>query len=270
MVLKNKALFLSLLVSVVALSGLSADALEDILNRHMIKVTVDNKYIQSYRGQLGRWINTGEGSVSSYAAQFGTSMRDVREINGGNISKSHVFVPMSNRYYKALMKEGKGRTISELDQRRFLLPVDDPNLSSRFGGRWGKLHTGLDMACGANTIVVAAMEGRVIHSDWAGGLGYSITIQHENGLSTVYAHNNSLLVNAGEKVERGQIIALSGRTGRTTGHHLHFEVRFQDVAMNPEDFLQMNNQRPGVAQREGAVDPVAFTAAPEEAGTVHN
>jgi hypothetical protein len=256
----SKKIGSGLTILLLSLAGsLQADTLKEILDRNIIKATIDNKYIQTYKEETGRWINTGEGSVSSYAAQFGTSMQKVRELNG-NINKSFVFVPMSDRYYKALLKEGRGRTITEIDQRRFLLPVDDPNLSSRFGGRWGKLHTGLDMACGMNTIVVAAMEGRIMQSGWLGGLGYAITIKHDNGLTTTYAHNNSLLVDVGEEVKRGQIIALSGRTGRTTGHHLHFEVRFRDVALNPEDFLQLSFFRPELTTREGATEPVALSA----------
>lgn len=263
--MSKKFLSLTSYLWIVSLTGgaLMADSLDEILNRHNVRVAIDNKYIQTYQGKMGRWINTGEGTVSSYAARFGVRMGEVRELNG-NLNKSYVFVPMSSKYYKALLKEGKGRTIAELDERRFLLPVDDPNLSSRFGGRWGKLHTGLDMACGQNTIVVAAMDGVVTRSDWQGGFGYAINIEHENGLTTAYAHNNTLLVNAGEKVKRGQIIALSGRTGRTTGHHLHFEVRYNEVPMNPEDFLQINNTRPGVALREGVNEPVAFSGSQEE------
>ena len=117
------------------------------------------------------------------------------------------------------------------------------------------------MACGANTVVVASSEGVVTKSGWGGGLGYVIVIRHADGFETAYAHNNTLLVEDGERVSRGQIVALSGRTGRTTGHHVHFEVRFGGIALNPADFLQINDFDPGLTLLEGQKDVVLDASA---------
>lgn len=262
-----RRVYSSLLVCVAALAlwVLAVDATRaapsDHLDDQMIKVPMDNEHIQTYRGVVGRWISTGSYNVRVMARRLGATMAEVRRINDRDIDKSHVFIPMSKDYYEEMIEKGYGRKIVTLDQRRFLWPVEDTNPSSAFGYRWNKLHTGLDMACGSDTVVVAAGEGVVTKSGWGGGLGYVIVIRHEDGFSTAYAHNNTLLVNEGEKVTRGQIVALSGRTGRTTGHHVHFEVRFGGIALNPADFLQINDYNPGVTLLEGNKDVVLDASA---------
>jgi hypothetical protein len=84
-----------------------------------------------------------------------------------------------------------------------------------------------------------------------GGLGLAVAIQHANGNVTWYAHNTAVLLSEGEHVNRGQIVAYSGSTGRSTGPHVHFEVRFMDVPLDPEDFIQFGLVRPDLVVREG-------------------
>ena len=248
------------LLGLVALGPMGASP-SDKLDSNYIKVPMDNEKIQTYRGVVGRWIDTGSHNVRVMARRMGASMKEVRRINDRDIEKSHVFIPMSKDYYQELIENGYGRKIITLDKRRFLWPVEDTNPSSAFGYRWNTLHTGLDMACGANTVVVASSEGVVTKSGWGGGLGYVIVIRHADGFETAYAHNNTLLVEDGERVSRGQIVALSGRTGRTTGHHVHFEVRFGGIALNPADFLQINDFDPGLTLLEGQKDVVLDASA---------
>lgn len=98
------------------------------------------------------------------------------------------------------------------------------------GRNWGKIHgqNGVDVASACGTPIYAAAAGTVLISDgvgWNYGYGKYIEIRHANGVVTVYAHASQLLVNAGQKVNQGQLIALMGTTGRSTGCHLHFEVR---------------------------------------------
>jgi LysM repeat protein len=98
------------------------------------------------------------------------------------------------------------------------------------GHDWGKIHAsnGVDIAAACGTPVYAAAAGTVILSDgvgYNGGYGKYIKIQHPNGVITLYGHSSKLLVDAGEKVDQGQLIMLMGTTGRSTGCHLHFEVR---------------------------------------------
>ena len=99
------------------------------------------------------------------------------------------------------------------------------------------MHAGVDIVGPAGTPVVAAMSGRVVFSGWYYGYGYMIDIEHANGTVTRYAHASRLYVSVGEQVKQGQPIMAMGSTGRSTGPHLHFEVRQNGSALNPVTFL---------------------------------
>ena len=111
--------------------------------------------------------------------------------------------------------------------------------TSGYGWRWGRMHKGIDIANNVGTTVVAAKAGRVAFSGWHdGGYGYLVTIQHEDGSRSLYAHNSQLLVREGEEVAQGQAISQMGSTGRSTGPHLHFEIHPPESgAVNPLSFL---------------------------------
>jgi murein DD-endopeptidase MepM/ murein hydrolase activator NlpD len=111
--------------------------------------------------------------------------------------------------------------------------------SSGFGWRWGRMHNGIDIANSVGTTIVAARTGRVIFAGWDdGGYGYKVDLQHADGSVSRYAHNSRLLVRVGEEVAQGTPISLMGNTGRSTGPHLHFEIRMPGRgALNPLQFL---------------------------------
>lgn len=98
-------------------------------------------------------------------------------------------------------------------------------------------HAGLDFSARVGANVMATADGIVTWSGNKGAYGKVIELEHETGLSTKYAHLSKLNVKVGEKVRRGQIIGLVGNTGRSTGPHLHYEVRLRGVAQNPQRFL---------------------------------
>ena len=99
-------------------------------------------------------------------------------------------------------------------------------------------HTGIDLAVPTGTPIRAALPGVVTVSQYnAGGYGYYVIIDHGSGLSTLYGHNSRLLAQVGQTVEAGDIISLSGSTGRSTGPHLHFEVRVNGERTNPRYYL---------------------------------
>lgn len=101
-----------------------------------------------------------------------------------------------------------------------------------------KGHTGLDIAVPTGTPVRAALAGVVTTAAYnAGGYGYYVMVDHGNGMVTLYAHNSRLLVRVGETVEAGDVVSLSGSTGRSTGPHLHFEVRVNGQRVNPRPYL---------------------------------
>ncbi|MBQ9610217.1 MAG: peptidoglycan DD-metalloendopeptidase family protein [Lachnospiraceae bacterium] len=115
----------------------------------------------------------------------------------------------------------------------YILPVENYILSSGFGPRWGTNHNGIDMAVPTGTEVMASADGIVIQSGWNGGYGISVYIDHENGVITRYGHMSQTLVSVGQRVSQGDIIGLSGSTGDSTGPHVHFEMRENDVPIDP-------------------------------------
>ena len=124
------------------------------------------------------------------------------------------------------------------------LPVEGLWNASSFGWRIDPftgeraMHEGVDFAADPGTPVVAAAGGVVITAERHPEYGYMVEIDHGNDLTTRYAHASRLLVKPGTLVRRGQEIAESGSTGRSTGPHLHFEVRLRGIAQNPNRFLQ--------------------------------
>ncbi|MGI5920346.1 MAG: peptidoglycan DD-metalloendopeptidase family protein [Syntrophomonadaceae bacterium] len=108
---------------------------------------------------------------------------------------------------------------------------------SPFGGQKEGYHDGVDVANNYGTPILAAGDGTVTWAGWKKVYGQTIEISHGNGLLTRYGHNSRLLVAAGDKVQKGQTIAVMGSTGRSTGPHLHFSVLKQGVPQNPYDYL---------------------------------
>jgi murein DD-endopeptidase MepM/ murein hydrolase activator NlpD len=131
-----------------------------------------------------------------------------------------------------------------------MLPVAAPYNASGFGrridpftGQWA-MHEGIDFLAEPGTTVVAAAGGIVQFAGFHPQYGFMVDLEHGNDLVTRYAHLSKLFVKAGDVVLRGRRIALSGSTGRSTGPHLHFEVRYRGAAQNPARFLAIN---PGAA-----------------------
>lgn len=109
-----------------------------------------------------------------------------------------------------------------------------------FGGRRGEFHPGVDLKGPLGDPVYATGDGIVEKSDWTGGYGRAVTIRHENGLKTLFGHLSRLNVNAGDKVKAGDLIGYIGSTGRSTGTHLHYEIRKNGEDVNPNPFLKLN------------------------------
>ena len=111
------------------------------------------------------------------------------------------------------------------------------SLSSRYGARWGRRHNGIDIAGSHNSPIVAADGGRVTYAGWMSGYGNYVVIDHENGYSTAYGHCASLCVSVGQRVCKGEQIAKMGNTGRSTGTHLHFEVKKNGSFTDPLGYV---------------------------------
>ena len=121
-------------------------------------------------------------------------------------------------------------------------PVNAP-ITSDFGWRihpiYGtrRLHAGTDFGVDEGTPVHAADGGVVVEAGWISGYGYTVIIDHGNGMSTLYAHNSDVAVSPGQTVSKGQVVSYSGNTGGSTGPHLHFEVRINGEPTDPMGYL---------------------------------
>jgi len=119
-------------------------------------------------------------------------------------------------------------------------------ITSSFGYRvlpskgYMEFHQGIDIGAWYGTQAKATKAGEVIFAGWRPGLGWTIVLEHEMGFSTVYGHNSWYFVDPGDVVEEGEVIALSGGSGRTTGPHLHYEIRLNSVPMDPMIYLGLN------------------------------
>ncbi len=119
----------------------------------------------------------------------------------------------------------------------FAMPASG-RISSEFGPRWGRTHTGIDIAAPSGSEIRAADTGIVSFSGQQGSYGNLVKIDHQNGYVTYYAHCSKLLAEPGQVVEKGELIALVGSTGNSTGPHCHFEVRSAGQPQDPFDFVK--------------------------------
>jgi murein DD-endopeptidase MepM/ murein hydrolase activator NlpD len=141
---------------------------------------------------------------------------------------------------KPLPKPGGGRTFPLPQEYSGGLrwPLDAGIVSSEYGQRWGRLHKGIDIAAETGEPVHAAAEGNVIYAgDGLRGYGNVVILRHDEQTTTLYAHNSALEVHLGDHVRQGDVIALLGSTGRSTGPHTHFEIREGDRAVDPRTLL---------------------------------
>jgi murein DD-endopeptidase MepM/ murein hydrolase activator NlpD len=126
-------------------------------------------------------------------------------------------------------------------------PVDNVRLTSTFGVRsdpfhgGAAMHAGIDIPGPVGTPVYATADGVVGRAGVAGGYGNLVTLDHGKGIETRYGHLSKILVEPNTRVRRGQLIGLMGSTGRSTGSHLHYEVRIDGAAVNPVPFMQNVN-----------------------------
>ncbi|WP_347157038.1 M23 family metallopeptidase [Pontibacter chitinilyticus] len=127
------------------------------------------------------------------------------------------------------------RLYDEKLHRAYKMPLEETPITSHFGGRWGRWHYGTDIDLNTGDSVRAAFDGVVRVNKWdGGGYGNYIVVRHYNGLETLYGHMSKALAQPGLFVKAGDVIGLGGSTGRSTGSHLHYEVRYEGNPIDPE------------------------------------
>ena len=143
----------------------------------------------------------------------------------------------------SLLKDTIWLCLIEDSNKGFKIPVPGVT-TSRYGIRNGKNHNGIDLNLKTGDTVCAAWSGKVRYAKFNdGGFGNLVIIRHHNGLETFYAHLSKLLVFPDQDVIAGETIGLGGSTGHSTGPHLHFEVRFYDDPINPEEMIDFATKK---------------------------
>ncbi len=175
-------------------------------------------------------------TLSSLSARFDVDVSTIESLN--NLRNSQIF---SGQELEIPGSE-ESRQISDLDRLDFRWPTSG-RITSDFGQRSHPLtgesdfHTGIDIAVSYGTPIYAAESGSVSFAGWQSGYGYTIIIDHGDGIETLYAHNSELKVNEGERVDKGEVVAYSGNSGTSTGPHLHFEIKEEGEHIDPLNHL---------------------------------
>ncbi len=139
------------------------------------------------------------------------------------------------------------------------MPVETAALTSGFGMRWHpviggrRAHKGVDLGAAWGTPVYASADGIVSRADWFSSYGLYVSIEHGGDIETRYGHMSRLVAYAGENVKKGDLIGYVGSTGRSTGPHLHYEVRIAGTAVNPIPYLQNGAYKPATLAQAEAI-----------------
>ncbi|RPH32053.1 MAG: hypothetical protein EHM93_11190 [Bacteroidales bacterium] len=173
-----------------------------------------------------------------YKIEPRTKFEQKKEVKQENNSKENVITPVISE-----QSNTEQATVSTVTPSLTPLPKSKAKITSPFGlrnhptlGRPVK-HNGIDFGSGRGAEIYAAGNGRVILSEFNNSFGNYILIEHSDGQSTAYAHLDKLAISKGDIVSKGQLIGYSGSTGRSTGPHLHYEVRTNGTPVNPKDYL---------------------------------
>ena len=154
-------------------------------------------------------------------------------------------------------------TVPEQYAGSYRWPLDAGIISSEYGQRSGRMHKGLDIAADSGEPVYAVAAGEIIYAgDGLRGYGNVIIVRHDRKVSSLYAHNSSLKVRRGDAVHQGDLIALLGSTGHSTGPHVHFEFRNGDAAVNPHTLLPRAKAADEVATVQSTSSPAIAEAKP--------
>ena len=208
-------------------------------------INLDNQDLQEYKGKKGLWTMVqSSADLNNLVKKYNITLKEAKEINDNNISfGDYNFIPYSDDYIKELESSGKKRENMASSDNEFIWPIGNAStISSTFGFRNRKMHTGVDLPAQRGTAIIAVMDGRVISNHYEGGHGKTIYLEHRNNFYSRYSHNSVNLVKKGDFVKKGQIIGYVGSSGNSTGNHLHFEIRYKDVPLNPLDFLPFKEE----------------------------
>lgn len=171
-----------------------------------------------------------DGEVGEYAVSA-----VIEYINGVQTSKSILSEAILKEPVDEIVNIGT-KELPASGSGTFIMPASG-KITSQYGGRWGRMHNGIDIGAQIGTPINASDNGVVIFAGNQGSYGNLVKIDHRNGYVTYYAHCSELLVAEGETVTQGQLIARVGNTGNSTGPHCHFEIQLNGIAQNPLSYI---------------------------------
>ena len=160
------------------------------------------------------------------------------KINGKIVAKEIIEEKVIKEAKERVISEGTKPVPSKSATGSYLKPISGGRISSPFGYRGREFHTGVDFATSVGTTVKASDGGKVAFAGWSGDYGYVVFVDHGNGVQTRYAHLSRISVSVGQKVAKGETIAKTGNTGRSTGPHIHFEIRINGNPKNPLNYIK--------------------------------
>ncbi|NLZ53715.1 MAG: peptidoglycan DD-metalloendopeptidase family protein [Thermoanaerobacteraceae bacterium] len=156
--------------------------------------------------------------------------------NGIKVSEKVIGEKVLKEPVTRIVARGTKAEVAFRGSGRFVWPTVG-QITSPFGQRGREFHTGIDIAQSRGAPVRASNSGTVTFAGWRGGYGNLVIINHGGGIETYYAHNSAINVSVGQQVEKGQQIAKVGSTGRSSGNHVHFEIRVNGSPVNPLNYL---------------------------------
>ena len=186
--------------------------------------------------------------IMSSASMMAESARALgMDDQSGTIRAARVYYDEAKTVRDSLLS-----VLEKKEEESYGSPIEmawEPLVRSEFGGRVDPIsgksagHSGMDISVPTGTAIHATQDGVVVKAEYHSSYGYYVKIEHDDGVCTIYAHNSRLNVAAGDTVKKGDIISYSGSTGRSTGPHLHYEVRLNNQRVNPRDYLPSSNEK---------------------------
>lgn len=213
------------------------------------EIEAKKKEVEALQTELKESKAVAQEEKSNLETSKATVEKQKKEIAASNEETQEMLDKLNaeaDRVSAEVKQKGSSSTTSKYTGGAMAWPVPSvgtSNITSIYGWRThpifgvGRGHTGVDIGASYGSSVVAANPGTVIFSGWNGGYGNCVIIDHGGGITTLYGHNSSLKVSVGQKVSRGQTIALIGSTGWSTGPHCHFEVRINGNHTDPLDYI---------------------------------
>ena len=161
----------------------------------------------------------------------------ITRVNGKETKRDILKTKVLSKPVTKVVLVGTKKIPPTMGDGHYCNPCPAGYVSSGFGYRWGRLHRGVDLACGSGNSIYAADGGTVVSAGYRNSYGNVVEIDHRNGVVSRYAHCSSILVHAGQKVYEGKLIARVGSTGNSTGPHLHFEMQINGRFVNPLKYI---------------------------------